>query len=498
MEKFIKNQFKQNGQKYFVLVIMLTLLVAPFLNPVIALADNNTYTYDFWGIPTPMPDTYRVTDFILGDRFGIGHFSNPRGLHINGSRIFVVDTNNNRVVVLQVLPNDEIILDEVIEYIVISGTQSRLNQPHDVFVKHNGEILIADTANNRVLHVSENWGFINEIIDPESVVQGGADFLPENIVADQAGRMFVQARHINRGLMEFDNRGVFVGYMGANPVNPSPWDQFWRFIATQEQRAQMMLEVPTEYNSLSLDHEGFLFVTNATDDGYQVRRLNSMGSDVLIRNGHTDPIGDLWISSGGQFDGASRFVDVTTLPNGIFITFDQIRGRLFAYDFQGHLLYAFGGAGNREGSFIMPVALESMEYTLFALDANVGAITRFDLTEYGMLINNALAAYRRGLYDVSADYWREVLRINGNFEPAHIGIARSLLRQGYYREAMRYFSLQNDRVGFGRAFGFYRRIWIEERFWIFITVVAGLIVIPPIVRLVINLRKEFQEIAKES
>jgi len=475
------------------LAIILTVLV---FAPLTAFADS--YTYDFWGIPTPTPDAYRVTDFILGDRFDIGHFSNPRGLHINGNRIFVADTGNNRIVVLEVQENDEIELVEVVEDIIINGSPSQLRQPHDVFVMENGEKLIADTMNNRILHVSEDWALINEVDNPDSVVHGGADFLPENIVADRAGRIFAQARHVNRGLMEFDNRGNFVGYTGANPVTITPWDAFWRMIATQEQRARMMLEVPTEYNSLTMDHEGFMFVTNASPDGYLVRRLNSIGNDVLIRNGHTPPIGDLWIGgAGGQMEGMSRFVDVTTLPNGIFVVFDQNRGRLFAYDFQGHLLYVFGGPGNREGNFLMPVALESIGYTLFALDAQVGAITRFDLTEYGLLINSALDQYRRGNYDASAEYWREVLRINGNFEPAHIGVARALLRQGYYRDAMNYFRLQNDAAGFGRAFGFYRRIWIEERFWMFLVVVGGLIVVPPVVRIGLNLKKEFEEMSEE-
>lgn len=487
MKKSITCQFRQISQISLVLAIMLSVLI---FVPLPALA---SHTYDFWGMPTPTPDAYRVTDFILGDQFDIGHFSNPRGLHIHENFIYVVDTDNHRIVALEVLENGEIILAKVVEDITINGSSSPFLHPHDLFVMQNGDRLIADTSNNRILHVSQDWEFINEIRDPASVVEGGADFLPEKVVADRAGRIFVQARHINRGLMEFDNHGNFVGYMGANPVQVSPWTYFWRLVATPEQRARMMLEMPTEYNSLSMDDEGFMFVTNASPDGEQVRRLNSIGNDVLIRNGHTDPIGDIWIGTGGP----SRFIDTTSMPNGNFVTFDQIRGRLFVYDFQGHLLYALGGSGNREGSFIMPTALESMYDTLFALDAHAGSITRFDLTEYGQLINNAIAEYKRGQYDTSAKYWQEVLRFNSNFEPAHIGIARSLLRQGYYRDAMHYFRLQNDREGFGRAFGFYRRIWVEEHFWLFVTGVGGFIIIPPVVRLTLNVKKEFEEMSEE-
>ena len=46
-----------------------------------------------------------------------------------------------------------------------------------------------------------------------------------------------------------------------------------------------------------------------------------------------------------------------------------------------------------------------------------------------MLLRHSL-----GQYDLSADYWREVLRLNGNYDMAYIGIGRSLLRQERYKE----------------------------------------------------------------
>jgi tetratricopeptide (TPR) repeat protein len=213
----------------------------------------------------------------------------------------------------------------------------------------------------------------------------------------------------------------------------------------------------------------------------------------MIRNGFTDPIGDLWTGNAALMNGPSTFVAVTSLPNNSFVVFDSNRGRLFAYDSQGHLLYAWGGPGFREGFFQNPVALDSMGYALYALDSATGALTRFDLTEYGLLINMGLAYYQRGMYEESAVFWEEVLRINGNFGMAYIGIARSLLRRGYYREAMRYFRHQNDAINYGRAFGFYRRLWVEENFWIFALAVGVLIFVPPIVRKGIAIRKELKE-----
>lgn len=483
-------------KKFFAFLLCLLFTATP----VLAGPTNYTYTMDYWGVPQPSPDAYFVSAFILGEALGVGHFNNPRDLSIFNNYLYVADTGNNRIVVIRVNEDDTFEAVDTIYHVYLDGVPSTFNQPFGLFVSPwaltYGQIWIADTNNNRILHVDENWHVITEIYDLGELTlldEAMNDFLPEKIAVDFSGRAFVQARHINRGLMEFTLSGEFAGYMGSPPVTVSPVDQFWRMVATQEQRERRMLHVPVEYNNVTIDHEGFLFVTTSSTGVEPVRRLNILGDDVMIRNGFTDPVGDLWIGTAGGRGGVSIFIDVTALPNNTFVAFDRTRGRLFAYDSQGHLLYAWGGPGFREGFFELPVAIDNIGYTLFALDAQTAAITRFSLTEYGALINYALATYHRGLYEESAAYWEEVLRLNGNFGLAYIGIARALLRQGYYREAMRYFRLQNDSANFGRAFGFYRREWVEDHFWIFAIAIGLLIVTPTAYKGVKSIRRELAE-----
>jgi hypothetical protein len=85
------------------------------------------------------------------------------------------------------------------------------------------------------------------------------------------------------------------------------------------------------------------------------------------------------------------------------------------------------------------------------------------------------------------------MRLNGNFGPAYLGIARALLRQGYYQEAMEYFKVQINDENYGRAFGFYRREWIEQYFGFFALGLGILIIVPPVVKKVIKIRKEIKE-----
>jgi tetratricopeptide (TPR) repeat protein len=218
-----------------------------------------------------------------------------------------------------------------------------------------------------------------------------------------------------------------------------------------------------------------------------------MGQDILIRNGYEKPVGDLVVGNAGGISGRSRFIDVAALDNDSYACLDRTRGRIFMYDFQGNLLYAFGGIGNREGSFLQPAALDKMGYSLYALDSRAAALTRFDLTGYGAKINEALDEYHAGRYESSAQVWEEVLRMNGNYDLAYIGIGRAALRQGDYQKAMKYYKLKHYREGYGKAFQLYRKQWMEVNLWKILLVLVLLIITPPVVRFAVKLKREIEK-----
>ena len=492
-------------------LLILTLFV---FNSLYAEPTNYTYNYDFWNEQVASPDAYRVSAYILGTTLGVGHFRDPQGLFIRDNRIYICDSGNNRIIKVEVQENGEHVVVANVSSVIIDGVESRFNYPMDVFENRDGKIFIADTNNNRVLILDKEWNFINVIYKPDDdslrnlddgEISEFTDFLPFKLVVDFANRIFVQARNINKGLMEFVRTRQreeqeehiesweFAGFMGANKVNVNIIDYIWKLISTQAQRDRMQLFIPTEYTNVALDRDGFIYVTNATGQIDPVRRLNAMGQDILIRNGYEDPVGDLVYGTAANIRGPSRFIDVVAFDNDSYACFDRNRGRIFMYDFQGNLLYAFGGVGNREGLFIMPVALDRMGYSLYALDSRSAAITRFDLTDYGTLINKALEEYRAGRYESSAEEWEKVLKMNGNYDLAYIGIGRAALRQGDYLKAMRYYKLKHYREGYGKAFQLYRKIWMEENLWWILIVLGVVILLPPAVKFTIKTIKEIRE-----
>jgi tetratricopeptide (TPR) repeat protein len=141
----------------------------------------------------------------------------------------------------------------------------------------------------------------------------------------------------------------------------------------------------------------------------------------------------------------------------------------------------------------MPVALDRMGDALYALDSRTAAITRFELTGYGAKVNEALNEYKVGHYEVSARLWEEVLKMNGNYDLAYIGIGRAALRQGEYQKAMKYYKLKHFKEGYGKAFQLYRKQWMEQNLWKILLALGILILLPLGIKQFVKLVKEIRE-----
>ncbi|MDE7061532.1 MAG: tetratricopeptide repeat protein [Lachnospiraceae bacterium] len=480
------------------------LLAMLLLSPAAALkAENNyyTYIYDVFSDERESPDAYIPQLRVLGVDFGIGDFAQPQGMYAKGDKIYIADTGNNRIVEL-LAESESLSLVRVIDKFKNNGEDDTFNAPNDIFVTDSGDIYVCDTENKRVVHMDNNLNMIKALIQPtDETYDASHDFLPTKVVVDASGRILVLGRNVNKGVMQYSPEGVFTGYIGASKVTFSMIDYIWKKLATKAQRDQMEQFVPTEYNNIALDKDGFVYVTTSVfsewdlkdDKAKPIRKLNSMGSDILIKNGDTPPIGDLQWGDGGGVKGPSKLIDVTPLENDIYYAIDRTRCRIFGYDSQGQLLYAFGGSGNMLGYFSNPVALDHIGDDLYVLDSRMNSMTKLVLTNYGRQINNAILAYQKGDYDLSADYWREVLRMNSNYDLAYLGIGRALLRQNRYKEAMKYFELKYYGKAYSKAFKLYRKEWIEDHIGYFVVGLLILIIVPKTIKTIKKVKREVSE-----
>ncbi|MBO4925432.1 MAG: hypothetical protein J5472_03030 [Clostridia bacterium] len=491
-----------------------------------------TYNYDYWGELRESPDAYRVTDVIYSSSLALDKaMRSPKSLFVRDQDLYIVDTGNNRILhltrtgasfdLVRVIDQVTVGADKLQEFMAASDLMKNedgsyltdedgsyylkppvgssaekgplaltsenvtyFNNPNDVSVDPEGKIYVADRDNNRVIVMNKDLEFVQLFTKPsDSTFDQNQSFLPNKLVVDTSGRVFVLANNINKGLVKFEADGTFTGFIGANPVTYNLWDYIWKtYFMTKEQRSQQAAFVPTEYQNIYINNDGFIYATNTSfseydllwDNAKPIRLLNAVGQDILVKNDRYPPIGDLeWVEQSSDH-GPSKLYDITVLDNDVYVVIDQTRGRVFGYDPQGIMLWAFGTSGvNAEGVFSRANSIEHMGTDLLVLDELDCSVTVFSPTEYGNLIFLASEQYLRGDYDGSADTWEKVLQHNANYNLAFIGIGRSKMRAEEYEEAMALFKMAHDRDNYGQAFRYYRKIWVEKNIlWVVLIIVV--------------------------
>ena len=469
-------------------VILSTVIAATSSVTAFAERGSYTYNYDYWEDVQDGPDFYSVSAVLTATDVGLEtNFKSPQGLYVHDNMIYVLDSGNNRIVELERVSQEKLKVSRIIDSFKGSVENKTFSNPTDMAISDEGNIFIADKGNARILKLDSDLNYIQEFTKPDdSTLDADLVFQPNKLVIDTAERVYCIATGINKGLVKYEADGTFSGFVGATPAIYDFYQYIWKKFASQEQRALMESFVPTEYDNIYMDYEGFIYTVTGTGEDADfrdgsidaVRKLNLLGDDILVRNGDYDIYGDLYMGTGGGYTGHSVFSDITVLENDIYIACDKNRGRLFAYNDQGQLVFAMGGNGNMDGYFRSLVGIDHIGHDLFVVDSLDCAITIFTPTEYGELVYRAIEQFDEGDYTASGESWEQVMALNGNYDLAYIGIGRSLLRQKKYGEAMEYFELKYDDENYSKAYKQYRKEWVEDHIVVIVIVILALFLVP--------------------
>lgn len=343
----------------------------------------DTYNYNYREDIVITPAAYVPNGSVTGLSVGTTDFKEPQDFCVApDGLIYVADTGNNRIVVL----NHE--MTEMVREIVTfdrNGTEDTFNAPYGVCVSENMELYVADSNNRRIVVLTPEGEFIKIVDNPQSeILDDNFEFIPLKVTVDYADRIYAIVKNAFEGILVFESNGDFTGYFGTIEVSITMWEKFWRRLASKEERSKSQLYIPTEFTGIDVDDGGFIYASNIDPDGIQaVRRLNPQGKDVIQKGENGNVGGDIRIGIYGDYSGPSQITDVVYRDKGIYSLLDRRRGRIFTYDKEGNLLYIFGGVGSQEGTFNVPVAIESIDGEIMVLDAYYGAILRFSETRYG-------------------------------------------------------------------------------------------------------------------
>lgn len=337
-------------------------------------------------------------------------------------------------------------------------------------------IYLSDKGNNQIVIVDANDFHVVQIVTaPEDAVFANKTFAPLKMITDVTGRMFVISEGVYEGIMQMNYDGKFMSYVGVNYAVLSAWEVFKRKISTDVQIANSNAILNTEFKNLTIDKEGFIYAVSRAADtssgGFNansmIKRLNPSGKDKLTRNGYFPPAGDLEIITTGidaSVKGPSRFSSVVVNEYGVYTVADAKSGRLFTYDDEGNLLYISAGSGVELNNLNNPVAIRYQGENILVLDKNSKAVIRFEPTDIAKVINRAVQYQYEGKLIESAEEWNSVVRENPNYELAYIGIGKSLMREGRYKEAMAYFKIGFSHNDYSKAYKLHRDTIVKENF----------------------------------
>ena len=246
---------------------------------------EGSYTYDYKKdvVSCPSPVVTNSTHFSKINGLQIP-LNNPNDLAVHGDRIYIADTDNNRIVITDLELN---YVDQISEF-TLNDNSTSLSAPNGVFVSGDDLIYVADTDNERVVIFDLSLNAIREVKDPKgSILEEDFVFRPKKVTADVDGRMFVIAFDVYNGLMQFDINGDFLGFTGVNPVKYSVIDLMWKKILSDKQKESMDRYIPTEFDGLTIDSKGFVYSVTASVDewapqsSFPIKKHTGNGSNIL-------------------------------------------------------------------------------------------------------------------------------------------------------------------------------------------------------------------------
>ena len=425
--------------------------------------------------------------------------SNPSDIEVDDNgNVYIADTGNSRIVVLDRYYNVKFILASFLNR---QGIMDGLNKPKGVYITSDkpledkeGKIYVCDTEAYRIVTFDRDGNFIDIIAKPESeLFDASSVYKPIALAVDDYDRLYVVSSTTYQGIIVMTEAGEFTGFVGAQKVTISAWDRIWRRFQTEEQRKLSESYVSTEFNNITLTGD-FIYVTTSSisesniisslssksGDYSPVKMLNASGDEIMRRNGFFAPSGEVdhkRMKVSDSIYGASTIVDVAVGPEKTWSIIDQKRSKVFTYDFDGNLLFAFGDMGRQLGN-ISQKGLAGIVYqgdNMLLLNATDATFTVYNRTEYGNVLIGALKNQNERQNDKAIKDWEEILKRNSNFDAAYIGIGNALSNENKFEESLTYYKSAYDTANYSNSYKELRKLWISKYILlipVFVVVVA--------------------------
>ena len=432
----------------------------------------DVYNYNYLGEAVPSQAGYLAERAVSGLDLGTTALNAPSDLFKDAEDYFyIVDSGNNRIV--KVDPDFSEAVKIYDRFTMPDGSSTMLKNPKGIYVSPDtGLMYIADNENSRALIADQSGTVQKEIIKPTSTVYDQQlTFLPQKILCDNAGNIYIVLNNTTKGAAMFDADGEFIGYYGANAVARTATviaNHFWNAIASDTERAFRARSTPTAFDNFDIDSvKGFIYTSTSSgsSDTDIVKKVNPEGYNLF--DYMSDFVwGDLFSTWYSGTSYKTKIVDIDIGDDGSINCLDATTGRVFQYDKEADLLFIMGATGDQVGSFMQGTvaAVETKGAgceNVYVLDAGKGTVTIFGQTVFGDIVHDATRLYNGGYYEEALGPWLEVLKRDGNYRRAYLGIASAYYNMGKYQDSMEYAKKADASARYNKAFERYRSQWLK-------------------------------------
>ncbi len=504
--------------------------------------NNNGTTSEF-----AIPKVYTVKTTIRQFDDENATFSSPEDMFIRNDRIFVCDTKNNRIVKLDSsgkfllsasyigckactekakieaakTPEEKAAEEERIkelkkkneyvepelcpicrepeknnagEIIGYKEISRSLSGPVGIYVDDDEDIYIADTGNERIVHLDSEGYFVEQFKKPDDKSLESYPFDVTKIYISNRGVIYLLLKTDFQGLMMLNPDGSYIGNTGMTWTTSNLLSFIWSKLNPEAEKIERFMLSAPPYSNFMIDDNGWIYATVTATDEKQISKLNSTGTNVYGTSGDTQntkfgrDIHQLTdtenYSSAAHYQ--SNFVDIAVDDNGIVYALDNTLGNIFLYDQTGNNIAFFGEAGSNRGKFKTPVSINLFsDGSVAVLDKGTGYITVFQDTEFCRLMKEGVTHFFEAEYSDAREVYQELLKLDINYIYAHKAIAKSYFKEEDYKMAMTEYQLAKDVEGYSASFEKYKSAITKKYFFLIfgIVVCAGILIFMGIKRL---------------
>lgn len=407
----------------------------------------DTFTVDYEGNLTFTQTAYTPVGILNRDI----ELANPEDLYIKDDLVYVADTGNHRVVVLDYSGN----------LIRVIGLDD-LDKPTGVFVSESNFIYVADKGNQSVYKYDLSGNFISTFNKPiEPLFGKTSPYIPLKVVVGRGENIYVIGDGSTSGVIQLNYDGSFLGYFGVNLSDKSFLEKVADIFVAKDEFAK---NTPPSPINITINDKSLVYTaTPNTVDA--LKKLDVNGNNILttVNYNETQNIVDLSVDSNGY----------------LYAIYDD--GLIVEYDPNGNLLFAFDVMKNNSnilGLIQSPSGIQVDQYqNIFVLDMGNSEIVTYQPTKFTDLVHSAIDLYNDGKYDESKVLFEAILKQNDNFALAHSALGKSYYQENQYKKSLEEYYMANNIDGYSLTFWKIRDLWLKENLsWIFSLVLAIMLI----------------------